>query len=83
MEDKYQFFLHDICTHLLEKALNSSKTDNPDDFELGYNMAMYEVISLIQQQAEVFGISNEEIALGDLNSERDLLHRSINKNNGQ
>lgn len=83
MEDKYQFFLQDICSHLLEKALNSSKVDNADDFELGYNMAMYEVISLIHQQAKVFGISNQEIALGDLNPERDLLHRSINKNNNQ
>ena len=81
MNDKYKFFLQDICVHLQEKALNSLEIENPDHFKLGYNMAMYEVISLIQQQAEVFGISNKEIALNSLDPERDLLYRSIDKNN--
>jgi hypothetical protein len=36
-------------------------------------MAYHEIVSLIQQQAEAFGIPIEDIGLSDISPEKDLL----------
>jgi hypothetical protein len=42
-------------------------------FESGRLTAYYEVVSLMQQQAVAFGISLDQLGLGDIDPERDLL----------
>lgn len=39
----------------------------------GRLMALHEVVSLMQQQADAFGLSYEDLRLGDVDAERDLL----------
>ena len=55
------------------KAKDSDGPRSRDGFSLGRLMAFHEIISLMQQQASAFGISFEEIGLGDIDPERDLL----------
>jgi hypothetical protein len=43
------------------------------DLKLGKLMAWHEIVSLMQQQARVFGIDLDDIALGDIDPERDLV----------
>jgi hypothetical protein len=60
------------------KSLEAKKESriSPEDeraFALGRLMAFHEVISLMQQQAQAFGITLEEIGLDDIQPEKDLL----------
>ncbi|QDU62780.1 hypothetical protein Pan216_36500 [Planctomycetes bacterium Pan216] len=41
--------------------------------DISYLMAYHEIVSLMQSQAHAFGIPLEEIALGDIDPERELL----------
>ena len=72
-------YLLDLGQLIKQKALESKEskeasTGKPNhDFEVGRLMAFHEIVSLMQQQAEAFGIALDEIALGDLDPERDLL----------
>ena len=69
----------DLIVLLKEKAISAKKeavtTKGTADsaFLLGKQMAYYEVISLIQDQANAFGISLKELGLSDINPEQDLL----------
>ena len=76
MSNNYKFILHDICSHLKEKAELAQNSTSSDDFDNGYRMAMYEVISLIHQQAKVFQIDLKDVALEDIDPERDFLFRN-------
>ncbi len=42
-------------------------------FEIGRLTAYYEVVTLMQQQAVAFGIGLDELALDDIDADRDLL----------
>lgn len=55
--------------HAKESSVGSAN----HQFDLGRLMAFHEVISLMQQQAEAFGITFEEIGLTEVDPERDLL----------
>ena len=66
--------------HLLKEDAVAAKRDSDaarsgEDaaFARGRSLAYYEVISLLQQQAWVFGIPLEEINLADINPDRDLI----------
>lgn len=52
---------------------DSSSGEADRVFESGRLTAYYEVISLMQQQAVAFGIELGELALDDIDPERDLL----------
>lgn len=67
-------FLIDLCFHLKEKADHSSQGAFKDDYELGYSMAMYEVMSLLHQQAQVFDLPLEALGLDGVDPERDYLY---------
>ena len=43
------------------------------DIKLGKLMAWHEIVSLMQQQAQAFGIDLRELALSDVDPERDLV----------
>jgi hypothetical protein len=54
-----------------ERDAASAEADRA--FESGRLTAYYEVVSLMQQQAVAFGIELGELALDDIDPERDLL----------
>lgn len=71
-------YLRDLGVLLKEKALEAKEESRtaPEDeraFALGRLMAFHEVISLMQQQAQAFGIALEELGLDDIQPEKDLL----------
>ncbi|QDT00190.1 hypothetical protein [Adhaeretor mobilis] len=67
-------YLLDLGHLVKESALKAKiSASSEDHFDLGYLAAYYEIVSLMQAQAEVFGIPLQEIALWDINPDRDLL----------
>lgn len=71
-------YLRDLGALLKEKALEArrerdgaSAEDRP--YALGRLTAFHEVVSLMQQQAEAFGLDLEDVGLADVVPERDLL----------
>ena len=75
----YQQYLRDlgslICDKAREAKLLKEKSAGTEDFEfnLGRLMAFHEVVSLMKQQAEAFGLPLDELSLAELSPERDLL----------
>ena len=77
-EDSCANYLRDLGHLLKEDALEAKRdmdSASGDDatFAQGRRLAYYEVISLMQQQAWVFGIPLEEIGLADINPDNDLV----------
>jgi hypothetical protein len=71
-------YVRDLGVLLKEKALEAQRESRtaPEDqraFMLGRLMAFHEVISLMQQQAQAFGIALEELGLDDIQPEKDLV----------
>jgi len=72
-------YILDLGVLIAEKASEAKKLRdeamNTDgyDFQQGYLMALHEVVSLMQQQADVFGIRRADIGLDNLEPERDLM----------
>jgi len=64
-------------TTLKEQALAKRKaklaTDADKAFQNGKLLAYHEIVSLMQQQAKVFGLPLHSIGLEDINPEIDLL----------
>ncbi|HNF97976.1 MAG TPA: hypothetical protein PK493_11810 [Pseudomonadota bacterium] len=73
-----ELFLRDLGTLLKEKAL-SARQDAAQgraedrDYKLGFLMAYHEVVSLVKQQADAFGIDVRALCLDDIDPDRDLL----------
>lgn len=65
-------YLADLGKNIKDKANEAKNSDN-SEYDLGYKMALYEVISLMVQQAEVFDINLEDIGLEGVDPERDYL----------
>jgi hypothetical protein len=75
----YQHYLFDLGLLLKEYAfdavdkLNSAAPGTPEhEFNSGRVFAYYQVISLMQQQAEVFEIPLKDLRLDDIVPDRDL-----------
>jgi hypothetical protein len=71
-------YLRDLGELIKEIALRAkrdadSASDADRSFALGRLMAMHEVISLMQQQADAFGIAASDIGLDGIVPERDLV----------
>ena len=75
--ENVRLMLVDVVEELLERAKHSRLTiaQSGSDYSRGYSYALYEVISLMQQQAQAFGIDRIAIGLEDVDPERDLLVR--------
>ena len=77
MENKYHLFLEDIGNTIKNYALEAKKIkDSSNDseeikFQTGYLCGFHRIITLMQQQAEIYDISLKEINL-DIN-ENDLI----------
>jgi len=79
MSNKYQNYLFDLGLLIKERALEVRRhrdklaVDSPDrHFQSGRVIAYNEIISLMQQQAEGFGISLSDLRLDDIEPDRDL-----------
>lgn len=72
-------YLRDLGDLVKRSALHaraqrdSSSTEVDRAFESGRLTAYYEMVSLMQQQAIAFGIELGDVALDDIDPERDLL----------
>jgi hypothetical protein len=77
--ETYAYYLRDLG-YLVREAgeqttgeVAGAKTPEDTTFEKGRQMAYVEVLSLMQQQADAFGIPVEELCLDGLDPENDLL----------
>lgn len=67
-------FVGDMVLLLREHAAEIKQGALADtDFEKGRLFGYYEVLSLIQQQARVFGINAAEISMADFDADTDIL----------
>lgn len=71
-----RLYLQDLGLLVAEQARRARAdrdADPKDSFASGRLMAMHEIVSLMQQQAEAFGLAVEDVGLGGIDPERDLL----------
>jgi hypothetical protein len=72
-------YLRDLGHLIGEMALDARaeytaiKGSTGDGYKLGRLMAFHEVVSLMKDQAEIFGIPQSAISLGEIDPERDLI----------
>jgi hypothetical protein len=69
-------YLRDLGDELrrrAEGAAAEARADRHDAFLQGQASAFYSVVSLMQQQAEAFGLPIRDVRLDGLDAERDLL----------
>jgi hypothetical protein len=71
----YENYLRDLGFTLKEYALDAKNraTTNENEFDSGYLAGYHRVISLMQQQAEAFGIPLEKLALDGIDPDQDLI----------
>lgn len=74
-EDRFRNYLLDLGSILRETAVAAKHKEqqNSDAYNIGYLMALLEVISVMQSQAVQFGIALDEIGLEGIDPETDLL----------
>ena len=70
-----RLMLSDVSRELLERAKNAKAeaTQSVSDYDKGRHFALYEVISLLTQQADAFGIDRASIGLEGVDPDCDLL----------
>ena len=72
-------YLLDLGLLIKEKAFEAKKSRDASmgtadyDYELGHLMAFYEIVSLMQQQADAFGIPLSKVSLENIDPDKDLL----------
>lgn len=71
-------YLRDIGALLKEMAFRAkleavSASEEERDLTLGRLMAMHDVISLMQQQADAFGLDAKDVGLEGISPEKDLV----------
>ena len=69
--DTYKYYLLDLGVLLKEMALEAKKRQT-GEFEMGYVSCFHRVLTLMQQQAEAFGIPLKEIGLEGIDPDVDL-----------
>ncbi len=77
--DKYKNYFYDLGMLIKEKAIEA-KTDkdlaidtNDYDYKVGFLMAYNEIVSIMKQQADTFGIDQKDLSLNDICPEMELL----------
>ncbi len=79
MESSLSNCTHDIFTEIKQSALNAKSnklraTSEEDEmYAFGYLMAYHEVMSLIVQQLDAFGIDKAKFSLDEFNPDFELL----------
>ncbi len=73
--ETYIKYISDLLKDNARKA--KLEADNPKegdfDYNTGYLMAYYEVISTMKNQAAIFDLEQEDISLSDIEPDRDLV----------
>jgi len=71
----YQNYLQDLGLQLKEMALEAKDKASTSGaaFDTGYMAGFHRVVSLMQQQAEAFGLSLESIGLDGIDADEDLV----------
>lgn len=71
----HQNYLHDFGFLIKELALDAKKQsmEKNSEFSAGYMMGFHRIVSLMQQQAEAFGLALEEIGLNGIDPDEDLV----------
>lgn len=74
-DTKYENYVKDLGVLVKEYALEAKqqKMEKETDFSIGYMMGFHRMVSLMQQQAEIFNISLEKIGLDGIDADQDLL----------
>lgn len=70
--ETYKNFLKDLINEIYDKYQNNTFPKD-SDLQKGYDFAIYEIMSLIIEQSEAFGVEKEEIGLEGIDAERDFL----------
>ncbi len=79
MTNQVENYIFDLGILLKEKAKSAkiekelSHDIDEINYNLGYLMAFHDVLSLMKQQAEVFGINAKIIGLADIDPDKELL----------
>lgn len=74
-DSSIELMIGDVSRELMDKA-KSAKAEaerSGSDYDKGRHFALYEVISLLTQQADAFGVDRAAIGLAGVDAERDLL----------
>lgn len=69
-DELYKDYLKDLVNLLKDYSM---KIEKHDDFNNGYRFAFFKIISLMKQQADVFGIPYNELGIEEIDEYRDLL----------
>jgi hypothetical protein len=86
MSNNADNYIFDLGAILRREALDAKGRANREiglaghQFALGRLTAFYEVLSLMQQQANAFGIEARQLSLDGFDADRDLLADGSNKN---
>ncbi|SHE59231.1 hypothetical protein SAMN02745148_00733 [Modicisalibacter ilicicola DSM 19980] len=78
-DEIFKNYVYDLGVLIKESAelakaeKDASQETNADTYKLGYLMALHDVVSLMKEQADVFGIEQCLIGLDDIDPESELL----------
>lgn len=78
-DDLFKAYVRDLSFLIKEMAFEAKRTadtsqsESSPEFYSGRLMAFHEIVSLMQQQAEAFGITLDEIGLAGIDPEKMLL----------
>lgn len=73
-ENAHKNYLRDLGILIKEMALEAKKASYAGkSFDTGYLAGFHRVVSLMQQQAEGFGISLEDVGLDGIDADEDLV----------
>ncbi|MDP5226834.1 MULTISPECIES: hypothetical protein [Arthrobacter] len=76
--EMFALYLRDLGDLVVRQAVEAKEArlaaDPVDEqYSLGRLFAYHEVVSLMQQQADAFGLDRRALGLGDIDPDRDLL----------
>jgi hypothetical protein len=76
--DSVELMISDVIRELIDKAkaAKAEAAKSGSDYDKGRHFALYEVVSLLTQQADAFGIDRTAIGLAGADAERDLFGSS-------
>lgn len=71
----FQNYLRDLGVLVKEMALDAKvqAKGSGSDFAVGYMAGFHRIVSLMQQQAEAFGLTLEDIGLVGIDADEDLV----------
>lgn len=67
-----EHYLRDLGTLIVGLANERDRSESAD-YDAGRRMAFYEVVTLMQQQAVAFGLTADQVGLGGVVPESDIL----------